>query len=119
MTMENHNHSRATENVRHKKTTKEERRVIRERRHREHEEQIQSIYDSSWRQTPARQFSQYLKNNHVLGLLQPALTLLYGMPVKPKDLYEFFAEYLDDGAQTLFKISLLQAELKFKQHQVR
>ena len=92
------------------------RQATREKRQHEYQEKMNSIMKSG---SSAHPFSEYLKRNDVFEVLQPALTLLYEMPIKPIDLNEYFAEFLDNGAQTLLKISLLQAELLYKQNQVR
>jgi hypothetical protein len=97
---------------------REERKIGHEVYRRRQREVMASKINAGWHQTPANQFAQYLKQNQVLDQLQPAMSLLYEMPVKPTDLYEFLGEFLDDGGQTLMKISLLNAELLFKQAEV-
>lgn len=71
-----------------------------------------------FQESASNQFWKYLKNNKVIDIFLPALTILYEMPIKPTNLLEFFAEYLEHGAADLLKISSLQVELCYKRAEV-
>jgi len=63
------------------------------------------------RETTEEEFIRYVRDNGVSAALQPAMIQLYRLPIKPNNIKEFFAEYLENGACTLTNISLLRAEL--------
>jgi len=76
------------------------------------------LHESLLGRSASKEFWKYLDENNVIEIFQAGISLLYEMPFKPDNLYEFFAEYLEDGAKDLLHISHLHAELCFKQAEV-
>ena len=77
---------------------------------------LMSIYVQ--RKSSEEEFSRYVYDCGVMDAFRAALICLYELPIKPLNLEEYFAEFLESQAHDLIELSILRAELGYKRAEV-
>ena len=70
------------------------------------------------RKSSEEEFSRYVYDCGVMDAFRAALICLYELPIKPLNLEEYFAEFLESHAHDLIELSILRAELGHKRAEV-